>query len=155
MYAGEVVESGGTRDVFLEPRHPYTRKLLECDPARIRDSARRDPEAVREALTATIENVRRFHEPQKPQGYRMPGPGGGELGLMWRPVAAAGLYVPGGRAAYPSTVVMNAVPAQVAGVPRLAVFTVPRAVDDNPAVAAALATTASSSFIRTGFVKKS
>ena len=35
MYAGEVVESGPTRDVFLKPRHPYTRKLLECDPARI------------------------------------------------------------------------------------------------------------------------
>jgi len=40
MYAGEVVESGPVRDVFLEPRHPYTRKLLECDPARIKDVTR-------------------------------------------------------------------------------------------------------------------
>jgi oligopeptide/dipeptide ABC transporter ATP-binding protein len=40
MYAGEVVESGATRDVFLEPRHPYTRKLLECDPARIEQATR-------------------------------------------------------------------------------------------------------------------
>jgi len=43
MYAGEVVESGPMRDVFLEPRHPYTRKLLECDPARIVDVTRNLP----------------------------------------------------------------------------------------------------------------
>jgi oligopeptide/dipeptide ABC transporter ATP-binding protein len=43
MYAGEVVESGTTRDVFLKPRHPYTRKLLECDPARIEQATRNLP----------------------------------------------------------------------------------------------------------------
>ncbi len=43
MYAGEIVESGATRDVFLKPRHPYTRKLLECDPARIEKATRNLP----------------------------------------------------------------------------------------------------------------
>jgi len=43
MYAGEIVESGATRDVFLKPRHPYTRKLLECDPARIEQATRNLP----------------------------------------------------------------------------------------------------------------
>ena len=43
MYAGEVVESGATRDVFLNPLHPYTRKLLECDPARIAHRSRELP----------------------------------------------------------------------------------------------------------------
>jgi oligopeptide/dipeptide ABC transporter ATP-binding protein len=43
LYAGEVVESGATRDVFLEPRHPYTRKLLQCDPARIEQATRNLP----------------------------------------------------------------------------------------------------------------
>ena len=43
MYAGEVVESGPTRDVFLDPQHPYTRKLLECDPARIEEATRNLP----------------------------------------------------------------------------------------------------------------
>lgn len=43
LYAGEVVESGATRDVFLKPRHPYTRKLLECDPARIEKATRNLP----------------------------------------------------------------------------------------------------------------
>ena len=43
MYAGEVVESGATRDVFRNPRHPYTQKLLECDPARIEQRSRKLP----------------------------------------------------------------------------------------------------------------
>jgi oligopeptide/dipeptide ABC transporter ATP-binding protein len=43
MYAGEVVESGPTREVFLKPQHPYTRKLLECDPARIEQATRNLP----------------------------------------------------------------------------------------------------------------
>ncbi len=43
MYAGEVVESGTTRDVFLKPQHPYTRKLLDCDPARIKQATRKLP----------------------------------------------------------------------------------------------------------------
>ena len=43
MYAGEVVESGSLRDVFKEPKHPYTRKLLECDPARITEPTRELP----------------------------------------------------------------------------------------------------------------
>jgi oligopeptide/dipeptide ABC transporter ATP-binding protein len=43
MYAGEVVESGPTREVFLEPHHPYTRKLMECDPARIEQATRNLP----------------------------------------------------------------------------------------------------------------
>lgn len=115
-----------------------TQADLRLSSERIRASAERASPELRQALQATIEQVRRFHEPQRPKDYTLDAPGGGRIGLMWRPVAAAGLYVPGGRAAYPSTVIMNAVPAQVAGVPRLAVFTVPEAVDKSPAVAAAL-----------------
>jgi histidinol dehydrogenase len=55
-----------------------------------------------------------------------------------RPLDSAGLYVPGGAGAYPSSVLMNAIPARVAGVPRVAVVTPPRALEANPAVAAAL-----------------
>ncbi|CAN0596099.1 unnamed protein product, partial [Laminaria digitata] len=98
---------------------------LRIAPEAIEASARRAQPKLRDALARVADQVRRFHEPQVTESYSMPGPGGGTVGLMWRPVEAAGLYVPGGRAAYPSTVIMNAVPAQVAGVPRLAVFTVP------------------------------
>ena len=55
-----------------------------------------------------------------------------------RPLASAGLYVPGGAGAYPSSVLMNAIPARVAGVPRLVVVTPPRTLEKNPAVAAAI-----------------
>ena len=55
-----------------------------------------------------------------------------------RPLASVGLYVPGGAGAYPSSVLMNAIPARVAGVPRIVVVTPPRTLEANPAVAAAL-----------------
>lgn len=111
---------------------------LRVAPDAIAQSAAKADPALRAALETAIENVRAFHAPLRLEGHAMPGPGGGRLELRWRPVSAAALYVPGGRAAYPSTVIMNAVPAQVAGVSRLAVFTVPGAVEDNPAVACAL-----------------
>ena len=61
-----------------------------------------------------------YHEKQKPADSRYTDDAGVELGARWTPVAAAGLYVPGGLAAYPSSLLMNAIPAQVAGVARLA-----------------------------------
>lgn len=115
-----------------------TQESLRVEVETIAASAARAPEDLRAALKISIDNVRRFHAALPPSGCEMPGPGGGQVALRWRPVSAAALYVPGGRAAYPSTVVMNAVPAQIAGVPRLAVFTVPGAIEDNPAVACAL-----------------
>lgn len=101
-------------------------------------SAAKAPEALRIAIRAAIENIRAFHTPQKLSGYQIAGPGGDALGFMWRPVQAAALYVPGGRAAYPSTVMMNAIPAQVAEVERLVVLTVPGMVENNAAVAFAI-----------------
>src|SRR4029079_4774532 len=63
---------------------------------------------------------------------------GVRLGIRYTPIASAGIYVPGGKAAYPSSVLMNAIPAQVAGVKRIAVVTPPRSLEENPLVAAAL-----------------
>src|SRR5207245_3724223 len=54
------------------------------------------------------------------------------------PIERAGIYIPGGKAAYPSSVLMNAIPAQVAGVERIVVVTPPRSLEENPLVAAAL-----------------
>ncbi len=93
---------------------------------------------LRSAIDTAIANIRAFHAPQRPLPFAMSRRGGATLELRWRPVAAAGLYVPGGRAAYPTSVLMNAIPAQVAGVARIAVFTVPGTVETNPAVAYAL-----------------
>jgi len=76
------------------------------------------------ALDVAAARIRAFHERQKPQDDSYTDDAGVRLGHRWRPVDAAGLYVPGGTANYPSSVLMNAVPAKVAGVSRL-VMTVP------------------------------
>ena len=111
---------------------------LRVDPATIRESAAQASPELADAIRMAIRNVRTFHQAQLPAPVRVDGPAGATLELIWSPVASAGLYVPGGRAAYPSTVIMNAVPALAAGVPRLAVFTVPGMVENNAAVACAL-----------------
>jgi len=71
------------------------------------------------ALDRAAARIEAFHRRQVPAGYSYEDGEGSRLGLRWTPVAAAGLYVPGGRAAYPSSVLMNAIPAKIAGVPRL------------------------------------
>jgi histidinol dehydrogenase len=70
------------------------------------------------ALTKAAERIEAFHRRQKPADERYIDAVGVELGHRWTPIAAVGLYVPGGKAAYPSSVLMNALPARVAGVGR-------------------------------------
>lgn len=82
------------------------------------------PEKVKAALELAAERIRAFHWRQMPRDDRFRDAAGVRLDQRWRPVAAAGLYVPGGKAAYPSSVLMNAIPAWTAGVPRM-VMTVP------------------------------
>jgi len=78
----------------------------------------------RDALELAADRIRAYHVRQMPDDQLWTDPDGATLGWRWTPVSAAGLYVPGGLASYPSSVLMNAVPAKVAGVERLAV-TVP------------------------------
>jgi histidinol dehydrogenase len=75
----------------------------------------------RAALELAAERIRAYHVRQMPQDARWTDPDGASLGWRWTAVSAAGLYVPGGLASYPSSVLMNAIPAQVAGVERLAI----------------------------------
>ncbi len=80
---------------------------------------------LQEALKLAHRRILDFHQRQKPVDLQVTGVHGERLGRRWRPVERAGLYVPGGRASYPSTVLMNAVPAKVAGVQRLMMVTPP------------------------------
>ena len=82
------------------------------------------PEAEAEALDLAATRIRAFHERQVPEDESYTDETGAVLGWRWSAVGAAGLYVPGGLASYPSSVLMNAIPAKVAGVERL-VMTVP------------------------------
>lgn len=94
-------------------------KTAEIDAA----VARVDPTLIA-ALELAAERIDAYHRRQPIEDTRWTDAAGISLGARWRPIDAVGLYVPGGRAAYPSSVLMNAVPARVAGVERLAI-TVP------------------------------
>ncbi|PSL18625.1 histidinol dehydrogenase [Shimia abyssi] len=75
----------------------------------------------RAALELAADRIRAYHARQMPEDQSWTDPSGATLGWRWTPVSAAGLYVPGGLASYPSSVLMNAIPAKVAGVERLAI----------------------------------
>jgi len=111
---------------------------LRIDVDRLRRFAEKVDERVVQSLREAIRNVRAFHERQIEESWIMNAVPGVELGQRIAPLERVGVYVPGGTAAYPSSVVMNVVPAQVAGVERIAVATPPRTLAETPAVAAAL-----------------
>lgn len=92
---------------------------------------------LRDALELAAKRIRTFHEGQLPADRDTTDEIGMRIGSRWRPVEAAGLYVPGGRAAYPSSLLMNAIPAKVAGVERLVVATPTPKGEANPLVLAA------------------
>ncbi len=71
---------------------------------------------LKHSLEVAYERIRKFHEKEIPTSFKLIGEHGDSVQRRWRPVKCAGIYVPGGRAAYPSTVLMNAIPAKVAGV---------------------------------------
>jgi histidinol dehydrogenase len=89
-------------------------------------------------LKRASKNIREFHEQQKENSWECYAGDGVRLGVRSTPIPSAGIYIPGGKAAYPSSVLMNAIPAQVAGVHRIVVVTPPRSLEENPLVAAAL-----------------
>lgn len=95
-----------------------------------------DPK-LRAALELAAERIRAYHVDQLPKDRDFTDAAGVRLGAKWRAVDAAGLYVPGGRAAYPSSLLMNAIPAKVAGVERLVVVTPTPKGLTNPLVLAA------------------
>ena len=116
-------------DAVLELTAKFDRLTLSADQMAI--SAAEVDAAIatvsaqeREALELAAERIRAYHARQMPTDAQWEDDTGATLGWRWSPVAAAGLYVPGGLASYPSSVLMNAIPAQVAGVQRLAI-TVP------------------------------
>jgi histidinol dehydrogenase len=95
------------------------------------------PGDLRDALDLAASRIRAYHQAQLPENRDYVDAAGVRLGAIWRAVDAAGLYVPGGRAAYPSSLLMNAIPARVAGVERLVVTTPTPKGAANPLVLAA------------------
>jgi histidinol dehydrogenase len=136
------VRAGGDEAIIHYTREfdrvALTPAELRLDAGFLEEAASRaEPRAV-EAFRKAVANVRAFHERQRETGWQMAGGSGAVTGLRILPVASAGLYVPGGSAAYPSSVIMNAVPAQVAGVRRIVVTAPPNTFERAPAVAAVI-----------------
>mgnify|MGYP005869821173 CR=1 FL=1 len=95
------------------------------------------PADQREALIAAADRIREFHENEKLESFSVTDPLGNRLGLRVTPVDSVGLYVPGGKAAYPSSVLMNAMPAKVAGVKHIEMVVPTPGGEKNPLVLAA------------------
>src|SRR5579875_715296 len=87
---------------------------------------------LREALALAADRIRRYHEAQWPEDFTLYGDDGEQLGLVWRPLRRVGVYAPGGRGAYPSTVLMDVIPAQVAGVEDIVLVSPPARGQDLP-----------------------
>ncbi len=93
---------------------------LQVTPEEIAAAAATIPPDLTEALRLAATRIEAFHRAQMPADLEMTDAAGATMGLRWGPLDAVGIYVPGGKAAYPSSVLMNAIPAQVAGVARIA-----------------------------------
>ena len=102
-------------------RLTLTPDTLAFSPGEIAAEVARVSVADRAALELAAERIRAYHARQMPADQRWEDNAGAVLGWRWGPVGAAGLYVPGGLASYPSSVLMNAIPARVAGVERLVI----------------------------------
>ena len=123
----DVRERGDAAVIELTERFDritLTPGTLAISPDEVASEIAKVSDAEREALQLAADRIRAYHERQKPKDEHWTDEAGAELGWRWTPVSAAGLYVPGGLASYPSSVLMNAIPAAVAGVERL-VITVP------------------------------
>ena len=110
-------------------------ETIRVTPEEIEAGAAQCAPEVRDAIVFAAQRIRSYHERQRPADQWFTDEAGVELGWRWTALEAVGIYVPGGRAAYPSTVLMNAVPASVAGVERIAMVTPPGRL--QPAVLAA------------------
>ncbi|WP_148254651.1 histidinol dehydrogenase [Aidingimonas lacisalsi] len=100
----------------LDRLQAETMDALTLTPEQLRRAFEGLPEAQRTALAAAAERIRGYHEKQKPVSWQYTEDDGTVLGQRVTPLDRAGIYVPGGKAAYPSSVLMNAIPAHVAGV---------------------------------------
>jgi histidinol dehydrogenase len=114
-----------------------TPDTIAVTPAQIDTAVKACDPAVIKALELAAQRIADYHTRAKPTDDRWTDAQGITMGWRWTPVDAAGLYAPGGQAAYPSSVLMNALPAKAAGVGRLVMVTPPARMRDNPAILAA------------------
>lgn len=138
------VKAGGDAALmeYTERFDKVTLKSLEISAEQVGKAYDETPDEIRNALENAAANIRAFHECQKQQSYIITRDDGVLMGQRIRGLSRVGIYVPGGRAAYPSSVLMNAIPAKVAGVGEIIMVTPPGkngSVDRNILAAAKIA----------------
>jgi histidinol dehydrogenase len=111
-------------------------KVSKMDLMQAADGA--DQELLDLCVNKVLPRLRAYHERQTTESWQIDEDGGGSIGLRAQPLHRVGLYVPGGTAFYPSSLMMTVVPAQQAGVEEIAVFTPPKALEETPMLAALL-----------------
>lgn len=99
--------------------------LLRVDEARLKEAWDCLSDELKDALSAAAERIRTFHQALRPNDIEVRGSLGERMGMVWRPLNRVGVYAPGGRGAYPSTVLMDVIPAKVAGVKEIALVSPP------------------------------
>ena len=137
---GDVAARGddAVKEYTLEfDRLDLDRTGIKVTAAEIAAAAASCPREALDALELARARIETYHRRQVPQDDRFTDALGVELGARWTAIEAVGVYVPGGTAAYPSSVLMNAVPAKVAGVPRIAMAVPAPGGELNPLVVAA------------------
>jgi histidinol dehydrogenase len=132
------VKANGDK-ALIEYTAMFDKVELQKDTIRVSDEeissayAKVDKELI-EVIRRARSNIEDFHEKQKENSWFTTGNNGVLLGQLYRPLEVVGVYVPGGTAAYPSSVLMNVVPAKVAGVKRVIMVTPPKSEGVNPAI---------------------
>jgi len=116
----------------------------------IAEAVAQTPAELRDALALAAGRIEAFHRAQLPKDIEFTDSAGARLGLRWGPLDAVGIYVPGGKASYPSSVLMNAIPARVAGVRRIAMCVPAPDGVLNPLVLAAASLAGVTEIYRTG-----
>jgi histidinol dehydrogenase len=143
--------SGTVRDIIADVRirgdiavKDYTTRFDRFSPDILRlgsefiaEKASQCSLKIKESLQLAADRIGTFHQKQLPQNIGYEDSAGVRLGLTWNAIAQAGIYVPGGRASYPSSVLMNAIPAKIAGVERIVMVVPMPGGEINPAVLAA------------------
>ena len=118
--------------------HELTSSSLRVTEAELKEMASGADDELVDILKRAVRHVTEFHEQEKMDSWEYYAGDGIRLGMRISPLDSAGVYIPGGKATYPSSVIMNVVPARVAGVERIVAVTPPRSLEESPLVAAAL-----------------
>ncbi|PPR35357.1 MAG: Histidinol dehydrogenase [Alphaproteobacteria bacterium MarineAlpha6_Bin4] len=118
-------------------RCKLNKKNIKIDKKKIKFFAKKCPKEIANALIFSASRIKKFHLHQIPKGYKYKDKKGVVLGSKWEPIDSIGIYVPGGTASYPSSILMNSIPAKIAGVKKISMVMPQKNIELDPIIAKA------------------